>query len=369
MKARNQKSKSPAPHADIAARLVAWFQKNQRAMPWRKTRDPYCIWLSEVMLQQTQVATVIPYYERFVKKFPTVTALANAPLDEVLKLWSGLGYYSRARNLHRGAQVIAERFGGQMPMTPELIREVPGIGPYTAGAVLSIAYGVKQPLVDGNVARVLARLFLLTGDYRKSSGKEQVWRTATDLIESCGASLYPGDLNQSLMELGATICTPRNPVCARCPLAEHCRAHKTGEQHNYPQLEQKAAVSTWTLRAGVVEDAKGRLLFAKRESEGLFGGLWEVPTERVEVTHKKEKGEKPLARLTHVLTHRILEIDAVRPERSRAEAMKEAEQFPCWSGKYTHFCWLDSKRALSGKEIALSSVQKKLLRALGAKKE
>jgi A/G-specific adenine glycosylase len=365
----SKRMQTVVPQAEIAARLVEWFHKNQREMPWRKTRDPYCIWLSEVMLQQTQVATVIPYYERFVKKFPTVTALANAPLDDVLKLWSGLGYYSRARNLHRGAQVIAERFGGQMPKTPELIREVPGIGPYTAGAVLSIAFGVKQPLVDGNVARVLSRLFLLTGDYRKSSGKEQVWSAAKNLIEACGASLYPGDLNQALMELGATVCTPRNPECARCPLADYCQAKKTGEQHNYPQLEQKAAVTKWMLRAWVVEDSKGRLLFAKRESEGLFGGLWEVPTERIEAAPKKEKREKPLARLTHVLTHRILEIDAVRPERSRAEAITEAEQFPCWSGKYTRFCWLDSKRALSGKEIALSSVQKKLLKALRARGE
>jgi len=363
MKRQKQTLPTQTQHESISCRLVDWFHKNQRAMPWRQTRDPYCIWLSEVMLQQTQVVTVIPYYLKFLERFPTVTDLAKAPLDDVLKLWSGLGYYSRARNLHRGAQVIAERFGGRVPETPELIREVPGIGPYTAGAVLSIAYGIRQPLVDGNVARVLSRLFLLKGDYRKTPGKERVWDSARNLVESCGSSLYPGDLNQALMELGATICTPRVPACASCPLAEICEAREKGVQQDYPQLDQKASVPTWMLRAWVVEDAKGRLLFAQRDTAGLFGGLWEVPTERLEAPAKK--GAKPLARLTHVLTHRILQIDAVRPERSRTDAFTDADLFPCWAGKYTRFCWLESKRALSGKEIALSSVQKKLLRALG----
>src|SRR5260221_10317179 len=203
----------------FAEKLVAWQRRHGRHdLPWQGTRDPYAIWLSEIMLQQTQVATVIPYYERFLKKFPTVSRLASAELDDVLKLWAGLGYYSRARNLHSGAKLVVERFGGRLPDSPDLIRQVPGIGAYTAGAILSIAYGKPEPLVDGNVARVLSRLNLIAGDYRKGATKERFWAAANELVSGCaGMNKNPGDLNQALMELGATICTPSSPQCSGCP--------------------------------------------------------------------------------------------------------------------------------------------------------
>src|SRR5262245_51065386 len=188
--------------------LCNWFADNKRALPWRQSRDPYRVWLSEIMLQQTQVATVIPYYERFLKNYPTVEALAAAPLDDVLKLWAGLGYYSRARNLHHAAQMVASEFGGKFPDELEAIRRIPGIGAYTAGAVLSIAHGKAEALVDGNVARVLSRIFLLKGDWRGGEGKRAVWDAARKLVSDATAKkIDPGIFNQALMELGATICS------------------------------------------------------------------------------------------------------------------------------------------------------------------
>ena len=358
------------PAAKIAALLLNWYGKNRRDLPWRQTRDPYRVWLSEIMLQQTQVATVIPYYQRFLERFPTVQDLAAADQDEVLKLWAGLGYYSRARNLHRGAQVIAQRFGGHVPDSAELIRQVPGIGAYTAGAVLSIAYDKPEPLVDGNVARVLARVYLLNGDYRKSEGKLAAWAAARELMAaSCGRGKKrsPGDLNQALMELGATVCLPRSPSCAICPLSLCCLARKNGLQNEYPQLEGKAAVPVWQLRAWIVKNARGELLFAQRGAKGLFGGLWEVPTERPDL--KSIKAQMPARFIKqsqnwvrHVLTHRVLEIEVRRSLHGDWFARSHAPaEFPCWSGKYTLYRWLSPRSALNGNEIAVSSAQHKIL--------
>jgi len=340
----------------LVEKLAAWFARNKRPMPWRNTRDPYRIWLSEIMLQQTQVATVIPYYEKFVARFPTVNELAAAPLDDVLKLWAGLGYYSRARNLHRGAQAIAGRFGGTMPNTPEMIREIPGIGPYTAGAVLSIAYSRPVALVDGNVARVLSRLRMLSGDWRQNPAKDALWSLAAELVGHCGKAVDPGDLNQALMELGATVCTPRGPECSRCPAAAHCLAFKNNKQAAFPEIAKKAASPVWKLRAWIVRDKRGHMLFAQRESEGLFGGLWEVPTE---LQSPKSAGGKLLGRVKHVLSHRELRIAVC--EGKPAAALNDVAKFPCWSGAYTAFRWVKAEAALAGSEIALSSVQKKVL--------
>ncbi len=332
-------------------------------MPWRETRDPYRIWLSEIMLQQTQVATVIPYFNRFVERFPTVNALASAPLDDVLKFWAGLGYYSRARNLHRGAALVVERFGGKIPASPELIREIPGIGAYTAGAILSIAFSLPEPLVDGNVARVLSRLLLIKGDWRKGAMKDQLWALARELVTTSHARKTgsPGDLNQALMELGATVCTPKSPDCSHCPLAEFCLAKKNGVQADYPESPEKSDVPSWKLRAWIVEDATGRILLAQREASGLFGGLWEVPTERISTTEKSNKLPL-LGKVTHVLSHRRLNI---RIHRIKKEAhdprWRDAAQFPCWSGQYTEFCWLKPAEILSGKAVGLASVQRKVL--------
>ena len=332
-------------------------------MPWRETRDPYRIWLSEIMLQQTQVATVIPYFNRFVERFPTVNALASAPLDDVLKFWAGLGYYSRARNLHRGAALVVERFGGKIPASPELIREIPGIGAYTAGAILSIAFSLPEPLVDGNVARVLSRLLLIKGDWRKGPMKDQLWALARDLVTTAHERKTgsPGDLNQALMELGATVCTPKSPDCAHCPVAEFCLARKNGVQADYPESPEKTDVPSWKLRAWIVEDAAGRILLAQREASGLFGGLWEVPTERIAGADKS--GKLPvLGKVTHVLSHRRLNIRIHRVKKEAQDSRwHDAAQFPCWSGQYTEFRWLKPAEILSGKAVGLASVQRKVL--------
>jgi A/G-specific adenine glycosylase len=351
----------------IAETLCRWFAEHKRDLPWRRTRDPYRVWLSEIMLQQTQVATVIPYYERFLERFPTVQDLANAPLDDVLKLWAGLGYYSRARNLHRGAQVVATRFGGKLPDTSEAIREIPGIGAYTAGAILSIAYGKPEALVDGNVARVLSRMFLLRGDWRKGEMKGKLWTIARELVDSTSRGTgkiiraTPGDLNESLMELGATVCTPASPDCQGCPVAEFCAAKKKGLQSEFPEPPAKKTVPSWKLTAWIVEDESGRILLARRAENGLFGGLWEVPMER-----DSKPQSKPFARIVHVLTHRELKIAVHRHDDPAA--FGEPAAFPCWSGEYTQFRWLDPDDALNGEKLGLASVQKKVIKSFIARK-
>ena len=210
--------------------LLAWYKRNQRSLPWRKTSDPYRIWISEIMLQQTQVDTVIPYYHRFLKAFPTVSSLARAPLQDVLKVWENLGYYSRARNIHAAARMIVEKFGGQIPDNLEEIKTLPGIGHYTAGAILSIAYGQALPAVDGNVRRILCRLFAIRKPVDDAREQKQLQKLAASLIPA----KHPGDFNQALMDLGATICKAKNPDCSRCPVACLCQARLTDLQNVLP---------------------------------------------------------------------------------------------------------------------------------------
>ena len=326
-------------------------------MPWRENRDPYRVWISEIMLQQTQVATVIPYFERFIKRFPTVKDLAAAPLEDVLQLWSGLGYYSRARNMHRGAKLIVERFDGKIPESSEEIREITGIGAYTAGAILSIAYGKPEPIVDGNVARVFSRLLRIHGDVRKGEPNKQVWEAARELVMSgADQGLDPGDINQGVMELGATVCTPRAPTCESCPLSHGCQARKHKQQEQYPQIQKRAASPVWRLRAWVIENGAGELLFARRAPEGLFGGLWELPTERIQ-----DAARTPAAlKFTHTLTHRVLEIELAF---KKSESARPPQKHQPWSGEYVETKFLALHEALSGK-ISLASVQKKMLRQL-----
>ena len=253
---------------EIAAALLRHFDSERRSMPWRETSDPYAIWVSEVMLQQTRVDTVIPYWERWLERFPTVETLAEAELDDVLKEWEGLGYYSRARNLHGAARMVRERFDGDVPSDPDTLRELPGVGPYTAGAIASIAYGVPTPAVDGNVRRVLARLYDLEAP------------TAAELRTLAAALVpddRPGDFNQALMELGATICTPRSPDCDACPLAEWCEARRLGVQELRPLPRAKKPIPEETVRTAVIVRGDGALLLARRPEDGLLGGLWEFP--------------------------------------------------------------------------------------------
>ena len=261
--------------AEIRKRLLGWFRKYRRELPWRLNKDPYRIWLSEIMLQQTRVAAVIPYYERFLERFPDIRALAEAPEEEVLRLWSGLGYYSRARNLQRAALQIVAKHGGQFPRTLDEALALPGIGSYTAAAILSIAFGAKHAVLDGNVARVLARLGAARGDLRAPA----LWRKLEVTAQQLLARKTPGDWNQAMMELGATICTPKSPKCVECPAAHWCQARKLGIAGLLPDARKKRAPVQITLVAAVLLDPRGRTLLVRRPGDdgALFSRMWQFP--------------------------------------------------------------------------------------------
>lgn len=295
---------------ELAAAIVTHYTHVRRDLPWRRTRDPYAIWVSEVMLQQTRVATVIPYWERWMARFPTVGALAAAPLDDVLAAWAGLGYYSRARNLWAGAKAV----GDALPRTARELREVPGIGPYTAGAIASIAYGERAPLVDGNVARVLARVFAIEDDVKSARGTKLLWAKAGELMAALPAGAAPGALNQGLMELGATICAPRSPRCLACPVAEACAAHASGRQDELPVMPARKKQGELPLLARThvwIEEA-GTIVVGRRPAGGLFGGLWELPDLAAARRLGAAIDRAPVAHLSQVLTHRRLEVTVVR---------------------------------------------------------
>jgi A/G-specific adenine glycosylase len=299
----------------IARAVVAHFTGARRDLPWRRTRDPYAIWVSEIMLQQTRVGTVIPYWERWMARFPTAKALAEAPLDDVLAAWAGLGYYSRARNLHAGAREIATRYAGALPSRAAELRAVPGIGPYTAGAIASIAFGERAPLVDGNVARVLARVFAIEVDIKSTAGQRALWTRAGELMAALPTDAAPGDLNQGLMELGATLCSPTTPACLACPLAAHCVAGKTGRWRELPVVAPRKPESAlpriaWT--AMWIED-RGDIALVRRAPSGLFGGLWELPPrELADDLGIRRVETEPVAHWRQTLTHRRLELTVVR---------------------------------------------------------
>jgi len=263
--------------------LLSWFDVNRRSLPWRKVKDSYHIWLSEVMLQQTRVDQARPYYERFVEAFPTVESLAAANLDTVLRKWEGLGYYARARNLHKTAKALVTDYGGAVPADYEALRKLPGIGPYTAGAIASIAFGLPHPAIDGNARRVLSRYFTL------ESAKPSV-------LQSLAAQLLDpdrcGDFNQAVMELGATVCTPVRPKCDICPLESLCAARAEGEPERYPAKKSKRPVPHFDIATGVVLNDAGRLLIQRRAEEALLGGLWELPG-------GKRKSEETLEEACH----------------------------------------------------------------------
>ncbi len=311
--------------------LRRWYRSVARDLPWRRTRDPYAIWVSEVMLQQTRVDTVIPYYERFLARFPTVHALAEAPLDDVLARWSGLGYYRRARLLHRGAQAAVERHGGEVPKDRSARLALPGIGKYTAGAIGSIAFDAPEPIVDGNVARVLSRVLLLDDPLGTRASERALWEAA----ERIALTERPGEINQAMMELGATVCTPRQPSCLVCPIGAECGARAEGRQAELPVPKPKKKPKEVSLVAVVATRGRGatREVFCTRSADALFGGLFGPPMAVIEEDADAREGARralaeaeisarlasePAGEVAHLLTHRRLSVTVFRATHARA---------------------------------------------------
>ena len=262
----------------LSSRLLAWYHANQRALPWRghAQGSAYAVWVSEIMLQQTRVETVIPYFERWMRLFPDIRALAKASERDVLNAWEGLGYYSRARNLHKAAQIVVERYNGEIPRDLDQLRKLPGIGRYTLGAIASIAFSMDVSALDGNIKRVYARIFDIEAPVDTPAGEKILWQLADENLPKGQA----GDYNQALMDLGAMICVPKNPRCLICPVMELCEARQNGTQNQRPVKTPKKAVPHYIHAAGVMIERR-KVLLAQRPSEGLLGGMWEFPNGRV----------------------------------------------------------------------------------------
>ncbi len=302
----------------LSSRLLQWYRQHGRTLPWRDHPDAYAVWVSEIMLQQTRVETVIPYFEKWMKKFPDVKTLANASERDVLTAWEGLGYYSRARNLHQAAKVVAEKFNGQLPRDLAELRSLPGIGRYTVGAIASMAFGLNEPTLDGNLRRVFSRLFDISEFADSPAGEKKLWELAAENLPKDQA----GDYNQALMDLGATICQPKNPRCLMCPLMEICESRKNGTQALRPVLKPKKTIPHYIHAAGVIIN-RGRVLLAQRPSDGLLGGMWEFPNGRVEENPAKELTKVLNATYSLKVTHRGL--------RQKKEALGIIQH------AYTHF--------------------------------
>jgi A/G-specific adenine glycosylase len=367
------KSKLPASAEQLSCTLLDWYRTQRRDLPWRRDRDPYRIWISEVMLQQTQAAVVIPYFRRFMDRFPNVETLAAAELTEILGLWSGLGYYARARSLHAAAQKISA--AGHFPETLEALRALPGFGPYTAAAVASIAFDLPEPAIDGNAVRVYARLFGLRAPRARA---EPALR---ELTRPLLRAAPPGDLNQAIMDLGQRVCTPRAPLCLLCPWRRHCRAYREGAVAEIPtRTKPKPRRQLIEVAARVVR--RGRILMARRCERGLFGGLWELPGG--EITSTRQRGTAPvvssektltsllselllrelqlratigseLARVDRVLTHRELRLVAF-------DAQVQGRPRPTPGGRYLEARFVALEEL---PKLGLSSATKRLLAALG----
>lgn len=318
--------------APVRKKLLHWYDVAARDLPWRHTRDPYAIWVSEVMLQQTRVETVVPYYQRFLESFPTPVALAEADEDAVLAHWSGLGYYRRARLLHAGVREVVAQYGGQVPEDEDARRGLPGVGRYTAGAIGSIAFNKEEPIVDGNVTRVLTRLFRIDTPVGASATSKRLWEEAARLVPG----ERPGDLNQALMELGATVCTPKHPGCDSCPVAGNCGAYANGEVDSLPVARARKAPTEVKLAAVVATRGRGRdrTVWLIKGDQPLFGGLWAVPmaegkarTVLTEAGLEARLGAEPVGKVEHVLTHRRLQIEVYRASAARGEESSARRRF------------------------------------------
>jgi len=354
----------PKVAALLRRQLAGWYGVRRRELPWREEPTPYRVWVSEIMLQQTQVATVIPYFERFIAAFPTVTSLAEAPEEAVLARWAGLGYYRRCRHLHAAAgQVVAEH-GGEVPGDVAALLALPGIGRYTAGAIASIAFGIPASVLDGNVARVLARLLALEQPADGGPGKRTLWAAADQLL--CDRD--PSSHNQAMMELGALICTPRQPACGECPFRGVCRAFAGEAVHDYPKKRPRKRPAPVFAVAGLVTDARGRILMARRPTDALLGGLWELPGGEISPDATRPHGVRRwldervgvstrigarLASVEHVFTHRHLTLEVY------GVTSHEGDLTPAW---YTDARWVAPDQLSS---LPLSRLTEKVLAAVG----
>jgi A/G-specific adenine glycosylase len=338
----------PDASRSLARDLLRWYDVHKRDLPWRQTRDPYAVWVSEVMLQQTQVKTVRSYYERWMARFPTLAALANAPEDDVLHAWQGLGYYSRARNLQKGAKAVVTDHGGRVPRTVPLLLSLPGVGPYSAGAIASIAHGERAAIVDGNVVRVLCRFFGLSGDPTRAPLKAELWR----LAEAAVPETRPGDFNQAMMELGATVCTPRGPECGQCPVAKACVARKTARAESLPELPKRRATVAVPRAAAVVFRGERVLVVKAEEAAPRWAGMWQFPSSDVARAEAASVAAERAVRETvglvvsvgestftvrHSVTHHRITLDvfrtvsrqgAPRPVRCEEFAWKRPSELP-----------------------------------------
>ena len=372
--------------------LLNWFRRGPRDLPWRRTRDPYGIWVSEIMLQQTQVKTVIPYWERWMRKLPTLQSLAQARPEKVLKLWEGLGYYTRARNLQKAARVVVEKHGGRFPGSFEEILALPGVGRYTAGAICSIAFNQPAPVVDGNVTRVLCRLFCIRGDPKQKKINARLWKLAESLVQEAAAikqrpqlstftsqlSFNCSHLNQSLMELGAVICTPRQPKCADCPLRSHCVAYQKGCAGSLPNSGRRAATTARRYVALVVE-RRGRFLVRQRAAGTVNAGLWEFPNVEVQARDRISLNTptlEPLCTIRHSITRYRISLEAFyvhSRQLKEALAVKSEIRNPkseikvsllAFAAARSDGCWL---RLRDLRRLAFTGAHRKVLAALEAR--
>ncbi len=332
----------------IAPGLLAWYRQNGRILPWRGYPGPYAVWVSEIMLQQTRVEAVVPYFEAWMRRFPTIESLAQASEQEVLNAWEGLGYYSRARNLHKAAKLIVEKHGGELPRDLGALRQLPGVGRYTVGAIASIAFGLDEPTLDGNLRRVFARLFDVSEPADSPAGEKTLWGLAAEHLPRGQA----GDYNQALMDLGAIICLPKHPHCLVCPLTELCQACANGTQGRRPVLKPKKEIPHYVHAAGIVVrqiDDMPHTLLAKRPSKGLLGGMWEFPNTRVdgdpaealesalETGYRLRVGRgEALGIIRHAYTHfrvtvhafRCTLVESSKDERLEWVKLKELDAYP-----------------------------------------